>query len=89
MAFAQEVFDRDRFSHDDPMGRVSVDIRALFKAKQAPMVGDGVIKVIPPGIDNFLVAESVIHRRHGMVIQDMILRLQEAECGEIELQLEV
>ncbi|CAA7402099.1 unnamed protein product [Spirodela intermedia] len=87
-----EVFDKDTFSQDDPMGRADVDIGPLIEATVAARRGgvdpSGVIRVVTPESNSALVSESKIRLCNGKVIQDMILRLRDVECGEVELQLE-
>ncbi|KVI07843.1 C2 calcium-dependent membrane targeting [Cynara cardunculus var. scolymus] len=45
-----------------------------------------ILKKIPPGRANCLSEESHITWENGKVIQRMFLRLQNVECGEVELE---
>ncbi|KAL0915262.1 hypothetical protein M5K25_015665 [Dendrobium thyrsiflorum] len=85
-----EVYDKDIFSFDDPMGKAEFDIRSLFEVVKMNLEGlpDGcVITKLKPNRQNCLAEESVIRLENGSVLQDMFLRLRNVECGEIELQL--
>ncbi|XP_078431603.1 GTPase activating protein 1-like [Wolffia australiana] len=86
-----EVFDKDTFSRDDPMGNGVIDIQPLVESGifEADTMLDGhIIKVVHPTLKNQLVGESKIYFYNGKVVQDMILRLKDVECGELELKLE-
>ncbi|KAK8952314.1 putative ADP-ribosylation factor GTPase-activating protein AGD11 [Platanthera zijinensis] len=97
-----KVYDRDRFSFDDPMGDAEFDIHPFFLAVKTMMnsspppassssglVGSVVIKQLLPNRRNCLAEESSIRAdEHGTILQDMFLRLRNVECGEIQLQLQ-
>ncbi|EMS61908.1 ADP-ribosylation factor GTPase-activating protein AGD12 [Triticum urartu] len=77
----QDVFDKDTF-FDDPMGNAELDIGPLG-------VADGtVVKKLVPNRQNCLAEESAVYLSEGTVKQDVVLRLRNVECGEVELQLQ-
>ncbi|PKA46625.1 putative ADP-ribosylation factor GTPase-activating protein AGD13 [Apostasia shenzhenica] len=85
-----EVYDRDRFSFDDPMGEAEFDIQPYFEAVQMDFKGlpDGIIiRKLLPNRQNCFAEGSDIRWVNGKVSQEMILRLKNVECGEIQLQL--
>jgi len=87
----QEVYDKDTFSRDDAMGDAKLDIQPFMDALN--MVWDGIpdgalLKSIEPSRDNCLATESSILLKNGKVVQDIILRLQNVESGELELNLQ-
>jgi stromal membrane-associated protein len=90
----QQVFDKDTFSSDDRMGEAEVDIRPLISATKehenstisnltelyrwsASDDGHGV-----------LAKDSVISIADGKVKQEIALKLQNVERGEIEIEIE-
>ena len=88
----QDVFDKDTF-FDDPMGNAELDIGPLVEAAtmriQLQGVADGtVVKKLVPNRQNCLAEESAIYLSEGTVKQDVVLRLRNVECGEVELQLQ-
>ncbi|XP_078431427.1 GTPase activating protein 1-like [Wolffia australiana] len=80
-----EVFDKDWLTRDDPMGQAYIDIRPLIEAVEHE---HGEIRTNHSGLIGSQVIESLIHRRNGRVIQEITLRLENVECGEVDLQLE-
>jgi hypothetical protein len=87
------VFDKDRFSGDDKMGDAEIDFRPFLEAHQMELdfqkLPNGcAIKRIRPGRTNCLAEESSITWSNGKIMQEMILRLKNVECGEVELMLE-
>ncbi|CAG7903661.1 unnamed protein product [Brassica rapa] len=88
------VYDKDRFSGDDKMGNAEIDLRPFVEAHQMELdlqkLPNGcAIKRIRPGRTNCLAEESSITWSNGKIIQDMILRLRNMECGEIEIMLKL
>ncbi|CAA6665370.1 unnamed protein product [Spirodela intermedia] len=86
-----EVFDKDTFTPDDPMGNVEINIQPLVEAGRADLgtlLDNDIIRIVSPDSTNCLVGESKIYIYNGKVVQDMILRLRDVECGEVELRLE-
>ncbi|KAL0701409.1 hypothetical protein Bca4012_057531 [Brassica carinata] len=87
------VYDKDRFSGDDKMGDAEIDMRPFLEAHQMELdfqkLPNGcAIKRIRPGRTNCLAEESSITWSNGKIKQDMILRLRNVECGELEVMLE-
>ncbi|GKV47091.1 hypothetical protein SLEP1_g54019 [Rubroshorea leprosula] len=73
------------------MGDAEIDIGPIHEAVnlQLECVPAGtIIKKIQPDGQNCLTQESCIVWSNGKVVQNMIMRLQNVECGELELQLE-
>lgn len=84
------MYDKDRFSSDDPMGDAEFNIKPFFECVKMDLNGvpDGsVLKKQASSRENCLAEESSIYLSNGKVLQDVILRLRNVECGEIELQL--
>lgn len=86
----QCVYDKDTFSFDDKMGDADIDIGPFLKALKMHLDGipDGItISKVQPSNQNCLTEESCIVWSGGRLVQNMILRLRNVECGEVELQL--
>ena len=86
----QFVYDRDRFSFDDKMGDAEFDIGPFLEAVKMRLEGlpnDTIITRLQPSRQNCLAEESQIVLKDGKVVQNMVLRLRNVECGEVELQL--
>ncbi|XP_020579456.1 GTPase activating protein 1-like [Phalaenopsis equestris] len=86
-----EVYDKDTFSSDDPMGDAEFDIRPFFESAKMDLKGvpDGtVLRKQASNRENCLAEESSIYLLNGKVVQDIVLRLRNVECGEIELRLQ-
>ncbi|XP_061362637.1 protein C2-DOMAIN ABA-RELATED 4-like isoform X2 [Gastrolobium bilobum] len=84
------VYDHDTFSKDDKMGDAEFEILPFIEALRMNLTGlptGTVVTRIQPSDHNCLVDESCITYSNGKVIQDMILRLRNVECGEVEIQL--
>ncbi|KAI3776399.1 hypothetical protein L1987_46180 [Smallanthus sonchifolius] len=84
------VYDHDKFSKDDNMGDAEVDIKPFLEAlkmKRKNLPNGTILKTIQPARSNFLVEQSHITWKRDKVIQDMCLRLQKVECGEVEIEL--
>ncbi|XP_047096416.1 GTPase activating protein 1 [Lolium rigidum] len=85
-----DVFDKDTF-FDDPMGNAELDIRPLVEVVRMRLQGvedNTVVKKLVPNRQNCLAEESAIYMSEGAVKQDVVLKLRNVECGEIELQLQ-
>lgn len=86
------VFDHDTFSADDIMGEAELDIQPLITSAMAygdpEMFGDMQIGKWLKSHDNALMEDSIINIIDGKVKQDMWLKLQNVECGELELEVE-
>ncbi|KAK9085836.1 hypothetical protein Sjap_026247 [Stephania japonica] len=87
-----QVYDQDTFSADDIMGEAEIDIQPLITAAMA--LGDaGLFGNIQIGKwlksnDNALMEDSTVHIVDGKVKQEMALKLQNVESGEVYLELE-
>lgn len=87
----QFVYDRDTFTFDDKMGDAEFEIGTLLKVVAMRLEGlpDGtIISKVKPNRQNCLAEDSCIVYSNGKIIQNMVLRLRNVECGEIELQLQ-
>ncbi|CAN6572749.1 unnamed protein product [Malus baccata var. baccata] len=85
------VYDKDTFSFDDKMGDAEFDIALFIKVLRMQLEGlpDGtVLTKVQPSRENCLAEESCIIWSNGKLVQNMILRLRNVECGEVELQLQ-
>ncbi|KAM1017729.1 hypothetical protein ACFX2I_047137 [Malus domestica] len=85
------VYDKDTFSFDDKMGDAEFDIALFIKVLRMQLEGlpDGTILTkVQPSRENCLAEESCIIWSNGKLVQNMILRLRNVECGEVELQLQ-
>ncbi|KAG6500553.1 hypothetical protein ZIOFF_040401 [Zingiber officinale] len=88
----QQVYDHDVISADDIMGEAEIDLQAMITAALA--FGDSDI----PGnmqvgkwlktSDNALVEDSLVNIVNGRIKQELHLKLQNVESGEMELELE-
>ncbi|XP_015880373.1 protein C2-DOMAIN ABA-RELATED 1-like [Ziziphus jujuba] len=85
------VYDRDTFTFDDKMGDAEFDIGPFLQVISMGLAGlpDGtVITKVGPNRQNCLAEDSCIVFSNGKVVQNMVLRLRNVECGEVELQLQ-
>ncbi|CAH1421338.1 unnamed protein product [Lactuca virosa] len=85
-----EVYDRDTFSLDDKMGDAVFNIQPFLESVKMhldDLPNGTVITTVKPARTNCLAKESQIIWTDGKVIQKMILRLQNVECGEVEIHL--
>ncbi|KAK6932061.1 Arf GTPase activating protein, partial [Dillenia turbinata] len=87
-----KVFDHDTFSADDIMGEAEVDIQPLITSAMAfgdpGMFSDMQIGKWLKSHDNALLEDSTVNIVDGKVKQELGLKLQNVECGEIYLSLE-
>uniref|UniRef100_A0A0E0L1Y3 Arf-GAP domain-containing protein n=1 Tax=Oryza punctata TaxID=4537 RepID=A0A0E0L1Y3_ORYPU len=87
-----QVFDKDTFSSDDRMGDVEVDIQPLIAAarehESSAIAGTVEVTKLLASEDGTLARDSVISVVDGKVKQDIALRLQNVEHGELEIELE-
>lgn len=88
------VYDKDKFSNDDNMGVAEIDVKPYIKCLQRCLE----LKNLPSGTkldrvqpqkSNNLADESFIVWENGKIVQDMVLRLREVECGEVLIQIEL
>eukprot|EP00268_Persea_americana_P043610 TRINITY_DN4388_c0_g2_i1.p1 TRINITY_DN4388_c0_g2~~TRINITY_DN4388_c0_g2_i1.p1 ORF type:complete len:305 (-),score=58.99 TRINITY_DN4388_c0_g2_i1:245-1159(-) len=87
-----QVYDKDKFSADDRMGEAEIDIQPLVSAAKA-YENSTISESMQLGKwlaseDNTLVKDSVISLTDGKVKQEITLRLQNVERGELEIELE-
>lgn len=87
----QTVYDYDTFSKDDNMGDAELDVSPFIEALKMnindPPSGT-IITRIQPCRTNCLAEESCISYTDGQIVQDVVLRLRNVECGEVEIQLQ-
>ncbi|CAN6818620.1 unnamed protein product [Brassica oleracea] len=87
-----QVFDYDTFSADDIMGEAEIDIQPLITSAMAfgdpEMFGDMQIGKWLKSNDNALIEDSIINIADGKVKQEVQIKLQNVESGELELELE-
>ena len=86
----QFVYDKDTFSLDDKMGEAEFEIGSFLEALKMHLEGlpsGTIITRVQPNRQNCLAEESRIIWTEGKVVQNMVLRLRNVECGEVELQL--
>ncbi|XP_047332436.1 protein C2-DOMAIN ABA-RELATED 4-like [Impatiens glandulifera] len=85
------VYDHDTFSKDDKMGDAVFDIKEFVESMRMDLIGlpgGTVVTRVQPSRQNCLAKESCISwTSEGKVYQDMVLRLRNVECGEVELSL--
>ena len=91
MITTQTVYDHDTFSKDDDMGEAEIDVRPFLEAlkmKLERLPNGTIVKRIQPSRQNCLAEESCITYTNGKIMQELILRLRNVECGEVEVQLQ-
>lgn len=78
-------------SKDDPMGDAEFEIKSFMDALKLPRLerhpNGTVLKRIAPLRTNCLAEESCITWKDKEVIQQLSLRLQNVESGEVEIEL--
>ncbi|CAK7349589.1 unnamed protein product [Dovyalis caffra] len=85
------VYDRDLLSKDDKMGEAEFDIKPLIetlKMNLAGLASGTLITRVKPSRQNCLSDDSCIFYSDGSVVQDLYVRLQNVECGELEIRLQ-
>lgn len=89
---SQQVFDYDTFSADDIMGEAEIDIQPIITSAMAfgdaGMFGNMQIGKWLKSHDNALIEDSTVNIVDGKVKQELSLKLQNVESGELELELE-
>ncbi|KAK1317909.1 putative ADP-ribosylation factor GTPase-activating protein AGD11 [Acorus calamus] len=91
----QEVFDRDRFKSDDKMGHTHLDLHPIASVSRLrrvlPVTGncreETKLRKVIPGPENCLVSESYVSCVDGEIVQDVRLRLDGVESGELEVKV--
>jgi stromal membrane-associated protein len=88
----QQVFDHDFLSRDDKMGEAEVDLQPMISAAMAfadpGLLSDMQIGKWLKSPDNALARDSAVSIVGGKVKQEVSLKLQNVECGEVDLELE-
>uniref|UniRef100_R7W6J9 Putative ADP-ribosylation factor GTPase-activating protein AGD11 n=1 Tax=Aegilops tauschii TaxID=37682 RepID=R7W6J9_AEGTA len=86
------VFDKDTFTSDDRMGEAEVDIQPLISAAreyQSSIITESTqICTFLASENSILAKDSIISIVGGKVEQEIALRLQNVEHGELEIKLE-
>lgn len=87
-----QVYDYDTFSADDIMGEAEIDIQPMITSAMAfgnaGMFGDMQIGKWLKSHDNALIEDSFVNIVDGKVKQEVLLKLQNVESGEIDLEIE-
>ncbi|KAD2804203.1 hypothetical protein R6Q59_030292 [Mikania micrantha] len=88
------VYDKDRFSNDDRMGVAYIDVKPYIECLRMRLnlnnVPNGTkLDRVQPTKHNDLADETFIIWQNGKLVQDMILRLRDVECGEVVIQIEM
>ncbi|OEL37320.1 ADP-ribosylation factor GTPase-activating protein AGD12 [Dichanthelium oligosanthes] len=87
-----EVYDHDTFSADDIMGEAEIDLQPMITAAMAfgdtSRLGDMQIGRWFMTKDNALLKDSTVNVVGGRVKQEVHLKLQNVESGELELEVE-
>nr|CAD1831448.1 unnamed protein product [Ananas comosus var. bracteatus] len=87
-----QVFDHDMLSADDIMGEAEVDLQPMITAAMAfgdpDLLADMPIGKWLKSHDNALLKDSTINIVDGKIKQEVSLKLQNVESGEIDLELE-
>ncbi|KAG8075325.1 hypothetical protein GUJ93_ZPchr0006g40988 [Zizania palustris] len=87
-----QVYDHDVLSRDDIMGEAEVDLQPMITAATAfgdpELLSDMQIGRWLKSRDNALTKDSAVNVGGGKVKQEVSLRLQNVESGEVELELE-
>ncbi|XP_022637729.1 ADP-ribosylation factor GTPase-activating protein AGD12 isoform X2 [Vigna radiata var. radiata] len=87
-----KVFDYDLFSSDDIMGEADIDLHPLITSAMAygdpSMFDDMQIGIWMKSQDNALIDDSEVKIVGGKVKQEILIKLQNVESGELELALE-
>ncbi|KAK8680100.1 hypothetical protein V6N13_109054 [Hibiscus sabdariffa] len=86
------VYDHDTFTKDDKMGDAEFEVRsyieALRKHTNLEEIQNGtVLSRLQPNNNNCLAEESLIYLKDGKILQDLVLRLGNVECGEVEIHI--
>ncbi|XP_042489499.1 ADP-ribosylation factor GTPase-activating protein AGD12-like isoform X2 [Macadamia integrifolia] len=91
-ALKLKVYDHDTFSADDIMGEAEVDLQPLITSAMAfedsTMFANMQIGKWLKSYDNALIEDSIINIVDGKVKQEVLLKLQNVESGDVELELE-
>ncbi|KAM0964467.1 hypothetical protein ACFX1X_020855 [Malus domestica] len=88
-----QVYDKDTLTVDDKMGDADIDIKPYVECLKMGLDADALPKgcalmKVLPNRTNCLSTESCCGWENGKIVQDMILKLRNVECGEIVVQIE-
>ncbi|KAI4297074.1 hypothetical protein L6164_036982 [Bauhinia variegata] len=87
-----QVYDHDTFSADDIMGEANIDLQPMITSAMAfgdaGMFSDMQIGKWLKSHDNALTDDSPVNIVDGKVKQEMQLKLQNVESGELDLEIE-
>ncbi|KAJ1259860.1 hypothetical protein BS78_10G188400 [Paspalum vaginatum] len=87
-----QVFDHDMLSKDDKMGEAEIDLQPMISAATAfgdpELLADMQIGKWLKSLDNALARDSAVIVVNGKVKQEVSLKLQNVESGEVDLELE-
>ena len=88
----QEVYDQDMLSADDVMGEAEIDLQPMIESATAfgdpDLLSDMQIGKWLKSTDNALIEDSTVNIIDGKIIQEVSLKLQNVESGEIYLAME-
>jgi stromal membrane-associated protein len=88
----QEVFDHDFLSRDDKMGEAEIDLQPMISSATAfgdpDLLSDMQIGKWLKSPDNALARDSAVNVIDGKVKQEVSLKLQNVESGDVDLELE-
>ncbi|XP_054814575.1 probable ADP-ribosylation factor GTPase-activating protein AGD11 [Prosopis cineraria] len=86
------VYDKDTFSTDDFMGEAEIDIQPLLavaKAFEKSRANESLeFEKWTASLENTLVKDGVISLEDGKIRQEISVKLQNVERGELEVELE-
>lgn len=86
------VFDKDMFTADDKMGDAQIDLNPLIAAAKLKeglksfQEGMNIRKIVATN-ENGFVKDSVIKFKNGHIVQEICIKLQNVEKGQIDLEL--
>ncbi|KAI3696273.1 hypothetical protein L1987_79285 [Smallanthus sonchifolius] len=88
------VYDKDSFSNDDNMGEADVDVKTYVECLRTGLNQNNIpngtkLHCVQPMKHNCLANEISIVWENGKIVQDMVLKLRDVECGEVEIQIEL
>lgn len=88
----QQVLDHDMVSKDDLMGEAEIDLQPMINAAASfgdpELLGDIQIGRWLKSGDNALTADSAVMVTGGKVKQEVSLKLQHTESGEVTVEME-
>ncbi|GLJ26572.1 hypothetical protein SUGI_0515130 [Cryptomeria japonica] len=87
-----QVLDKDTLSKDDKMGDAEIDLQPLvtsvnMRNNPQSVNSDTELRRLVASKDNCLGKDSCIRHVSGQTIQDLCLRLQNVESGELEVEI--